>query len=353
MNNLSSITVIQNFIGSFSPSTFLKSLTPLQRKIGAIALGAIACFVAFCLACRYCLKEKKEEIAHQPAAPQPIPQVPQEEPKILPPQQAVDTDEIEPEPANLIHAEQPETELVRPISNAFHFFKKCRSFLKTGLNINMAEIKSKLDLDPDNPQLMFNYGEAHRYQNLHVEACDIFKKAWDLNLKKDFPKTAQKSLKAHILLSHSESLLMLEKHEEAIELLKQALSLNDANIHDMILQYYGLALQFQNKEKEAIHKFEEALQTLDPPRITLSQEKAYCLCGYGLLLCLQNKPQQAIEKFEAALKLDSQQKEALYFYGEALRMQGKDKEALEKFEAALTPDQFAVIKQEMENAPKI
>lgn len=347
MTNLSPIKIVQNFIGSFSPSTFFKSLTPLQRKVGVIALGAIACFVAFYLACRSSLKEKKEEIANQPAAPQPTPK---EEPKILPHQQALDTDEIEPESPDLIQTEKLET-VLKPIPHALNFFKKYLTLFFYRTDLNIAELKSKLDLDSDNPQLMFDYGEAHRHHNLHTEACDIFKKALTLVPKHPFV-SRRNFLQTSILLSHGESLLMLEKYEDAISLFKQAEQLNHYLLHDITLCYHGFALQFQGKEKEAINKLEEAVKTLDPQCFDYNNSKAFVLRKYILLLCLQNKPQQAIEKFQAALEIDNQRTEVLYLYGEALRMQGKDKEALEKFEAALTPAQFAEIKQEMENAAK-
>ncbi len=336
MNHLSSITVIQHFIGSFSLDTFFKNLTPLQRKVGAIALSAIACFVAICLACRYCLKEKFVN------------------------QQAADIDDIEPEGQDVIQENLPEEELANPNKQALDFIKKRHSLFKPADSILRKETqkaKSDLDAQPNNLSRMLIYGEALQTQGLHQKACEIFKKAWSLILSKEPSDSRNKYLMISISYAYSQSLVILGRYEAALDLLKQAASLNHAlainpyggeyYIYDLILCSQGHILQLQGKEKDAQDKFEEALTTLNPKFEDFKSHEAFILREYGVCFYLQNKPLEAIEKLQASLALNQQDKITLYIYGEVLHMQGKNKDALKKFKKALTPAQFAEMKENL------
>lgn len=333
MNHLSSIKNSQNFVCNFIQGSVFTQLTPVQKKVGAVVLLALTCLATLYLYCRYCLKQESVQLIS-----------PQAESKILPRPQTIEADEIEVEHRHSIQADQLNKKEEKSKVNSLDFIRKLSSWwLKFNLDTELEISKAALDAKPGDPTLMYQYGEVLREQGKYEEASEIFKKALSLNLPQS---------KACILFSYGESLLMQEKFDEASDILKQAIALNDNYLHDLILCWYGLVLQLQGKEKEALEQIEVALNTLDPRCVDIIQRQADVLRYYGEILLMQNKPQEAIKRLDDAIKIYPKDRSAWYIYGEALRMQGKDKEALEKFEVALDPQDFAVMKQEIEGASK-
>lgn len=338
MNYLSSIKNSQNFVCNFIQDNVFTNLTPLQKKVRTVVLLALTCLATLYLYCRYCLKKESVQPASQQAGS-----------KILPRPQTTEADEIEVEHRDSVQADRLDKGELKLKINPLDFIRKVNSGwtkLQPDLDAKLEVSKSALDAKPDDSKLMYDYGEVLRMQGKYEEASEIFKKACSLN---------PRSYKAFILLSYGESLLMQGKFDEASDILKQAVALNNAYLPDLILCWYGLALQLQGKEKEALEQIEVALNTLpdpDPIYWGIEARESSVLHHYSEILLMQNKPQEAIERLDAAVKKDPKNRIALYIYGEALRMQGKDKEALEKFEVALDPQDFAVMKQEIEGPSK-
>jgi Flp pilus assembly protein TadD len=178
--------------------------------------------------------------------------------------------------------------------------------------------------DPENPALLFNWGNALDSLGRHEEAIDKFKKAVKLD-----PDNI------NALNNWGNALDSLGKYKEAIDKLEQAVKLDPEN--PAVLTNWGRALSGLRKYEEAIDKFEQAAK-LDPVNTNI-------LNNLGNTLSMVGKNKEAIDKFKQALKLDPDNINALNNWGNSLNSLGKYKEAIDKLEQAvkLDPENPAVL----------
>ena len=99
---------------------------------------------------------------------------------------------------------------------------------------------------------------------------------------------------------------------------------------------WGLILDEEKKDDQAIEKFEEASKYEKPGEIKPKAAVLYNLWGQALLH--KNLTAEAIEKFETAIKHDPTFAPTFSNYGVALKKEGRREEALSNFEHALYLD---------------
>ena len=93
---------------------------------------------------------------------------------------------------------------------------------------------------------------------------------------------------------------------------------------------WGLVLQAEGKNDEAIARFQKAIE-LDP-------RSAYAYYNWGFALQAEGKNDEAIARFEKAIELDPKSAHAYNGWGNSLQAEGKNDEAIAKYQKAIELD---------------
>jgi tetratricopeptide (TPR) repeat protein len=198
--------------------------------------------------------------------------------------------------------------------------------------------------DPDNPEILFEFGKVCLERNLLEDALPALTKAVDLKpdqeqyvyvlgsanvAKHDLPKAA--SLFGQLLLKHPHDPILnyamgsvyylQDKYAEAESSLKESLGTKPDQV--AAPYYLGLTYAAQGREDEAIATFRNLLRSYP--------EHAPSYVKLGSILLRQHQYDEAQKDLERAVALDSNSVEAHYQLGLVLKRLGKAAESDQQF----------------------